>query len=158
MTAVATPVQLPLLRVRARVVTLTRAAVRERCQVDDYEIDEFLSRAHHGWAWNIATPDAERAELRFLSSDIARWVDDEPVRCRPLAEVVRELFGDEKPFVDGINFYRAFNCDSQHVYNLIDCRPAALGVLPNTERRRGPNGSAAIAWASAVEFVKERKL
>lgn len=170
MTAAAQP---KLLHVPAKHLTLDLAGARQRLRCDDGDVECLLEQGALAWVWNIATPGADKRALRFLVSElvaIERLAADNPAlfdrmmfqraqspsHSRLATGVVRELFGDEKPFVDGTVFRRAFNCDSKHVINLITAR--VLAVLPNTQWRRGHNGTPAITWASAVRFAEQRRL
>ena len=115
------------------------------------------------WVWNIAveggrpTSSASPAELRFLGLEVDAFAERGFSPCTKWsdAQVMRQLFGDERPEVPGTTFRRAFNCVHNHVMNLI--RAKVLRVLPGTEWSRGPLGTPAIAWASAAEFVTKRR-
>lgn len=151
----ATPVQRTLLHVPEVHLTLPLSGARVLLARDDDQLHELIELGRLEWVWNIATPEARNRELRFLVAEL-RGFSDLRSPISDLPAVIGRLLGEEKPFVDGTAFRRAFNCDSDHVLNLI--RAGTLAVLPNTSWRRGPNGTPAIAWASAVRFVKERKL
>lgn len=131
--------------------------------------DEVLDLAAAGWLvlWNIAGPQAERREVRILARSVStalKHLDgelEEPPRWR--WEDVLVLLGlagrdgsQVKPWLTGREVQRLLNCSSTHVINLIECRPAALRVMPGTSYRSGPGGSPAVARESVIEFLRDR--
>jgi hypothetical protein len=109
------------------------------------------------WAWNIAARDAGRAELRILAACLPDHTMPAAATAElPLDSVIRLVYGPKKPFIWGKDFYRFWNCDSGHLFNLIADK--SLKVLPNTGWRPGRGGSPCVTWNSAVEFLKSRRV
>lgn len=170
MTMVATRQRQPELRLRdARLAQRMMAisAVRDALEEDENTIDDLIRDGWIGWAWDIKTRAATRREVRVLARCVADvkphlvhytgWNPaPEELPGYSLGQVVGMLFGKERPFVTGKEFYRAFNCDSGHMINLV--LEKSLARLPQTDWRRGPGGSPVIGWASLVRFIEERRI
>lgn len=164
MTAPIVQRELPL-RIPLWIPTLTLAGARGSLGVSEDAILVMIEEGEIPWAWNIARRGATRSELRILAACLPNTEARRPEL--KLDQVVRLILGAKRPFVWGKDFYRAWNCDSQHVMNLV--KEESLQTLPNHVRpdasgnkaelawRRGPGGSPCITWNSAVEFIKTRR-
>src|ERR1051325_3547560 len=157
--------ELPL-RIPLWIPTLTLAGARGSLGVSEDAILRMIEEGDISWSWNIATRGATRRELRLLAACLPA-ADGGPKPELKLDQVVRLVLGAKRPFIWGKHFYRAWNFDSQHLFNLI--RDGSLQILSNHAApkeakdeahvgwRRGPGGSPCITWNSAVEFLKTRK-
>jgi hypothetical protein len=121
------------------------------------------------WAWNIATPGAERTMLRLLTHSVSALTRDRAVElledqlalCSrvPATEadainLVVAGLSTGKPYVTSRDIKRALNFGRTHMNDLLDAR--ALPELPGTQRRPGPNGHAFIPRDAFVQFLKDR--
>lgn len=144
------------LRVQIRLPMMDIAGVRGALGVSEHEVLELIEQGSGlSWAWDISTRAAQRREVRVL----ARCVTDlqrDAVTELSFDDVVSIIFGRSRPFLWGKEIFRAFNCTSDHVMNLVV--EDSLQRLPDTDWRRGPGGSPCVAWASAVQFLKQRRL
>lgn len=146
--------QLPLpLRIPVWIPTLTLAGARGALGVSEDEVRGMINDGEIGWAWNIATRGAARVELRILAAALPDLTQPPDLA---LDSVVRLVYGPQRPWVWGKDFYRAWNCDSGHLFNLLKDR--SIKILPKTDWRRGRGGSPCVTWNSAVEFLKNRRV
>jgi len=70
--------------------------------------------------------------------------------------IVRLLYGALKPFVLGVDFVRAWNCDSGTCMNLV--RANVLRTVPGTDYGRGRGLTPCITWDSAISFLQSRRI
>lgn len=117
------------------------------------EIKE-LADADEFPCWNIARPGSGRAERRFLTRALRDYAEGRPVN-RDEDWIIRLLYGREKPFILGKYFYAAWNCDEGTASNLIE--DGVLKVVPGSTYGRGRGNTPCITWASAVQFLKDRR-
>lgn len=140
----------------------------------DLSEDEILALIDEGLithAWNIATPSAEKREVRILRQALDAYVtwNENPklVPARPGVPITANytdalIFSfllppsHVKPFLTNGELQRSLNCVSDHVLNLIDSR--ALELQPGTKYTRGPNGCALVTVTSFERFLKQRRL
>jgi hypothetical protein len=159
--------QLPLRDARITQRMMVVSSVRDALGVDEGTVGAMIEDGWLGWAWDIATASVVRREVRVLArcvQDVKPFADlyegSQPVPDvlpqYSAGQVITTIFGAERPWIWGKEFYRAFNCDSGHMINLV--LEGTLKRLPRTDWRRGPGGSPAIAWASVVEFVSQRRM
>ena len=129
------PVQRPLLSVeRTRALVSLDTVVSE---LVDYNEDEVLALIFDHWclgpAWNIASKDATKRELRVLMAGVRHF--------KALGEKTDQKFNikDEhalalifpggrlqRPFFSGLELQQAFNCKSSHIIN----RRSSRGTWP----------------------------
>src|SRR5439155_20734832 len=110
--------QLPL-RIPVWIPTLTLAGARGALGVSEDQVRDMITDGEIGWAWNIARPGTARAELRILAACMRGSDLPAPAPEWPLESVIRLVYGPKKPWIWGKDFYRAWNCDSGHLFNLI---------------------------------------
>jgi hypothetical protein len=110
-------------------------------------------------AWNIArvhpATHGSRTERRFLTRALRDWADSKPV-TRDEDFITRLLYGREKPFVMGKYFCMAWNCDSGHMINLVEDK--ILELVKGTSYGQGRGCTPCITWASAMKFLKDRRI
>jgi hypothetical protein len=157
-----TQLKLPL-RLLVRTPMLTLAGARGALGIGEDDIRDMIESAELPWAWDISTKGAGRTELRILAACVEHAQKDLLSRTSPVgppeineADVIRLLYGEERPWLWGKEFHRAWNFDRRHLFNLIF--DGSLQLLPRTRWRRGPGGSPCVTWNSAVEFLRARKL
>jgi hypothetical protein len=111
-------------------------------------------------AWNIASPDAQRRELRILTRSVSMAVKFLDTDTRPPRWDWQEILGlvlpaHDKPWFTGIEIQRMLNCGSTHVVeNLIEKK--ALRMMPGTTYSTGPGGSPVVQRESFVSFLSAR--
>jgi hypothetical protein len=111
-------------------------------------------------AWNIASPDARRRELRILSRSVSlasKFLDSiEQPQCWDGREVLRLVLpAHDKPWFTGLEIQRSLNCASTHVIeNLIEKK--ALRLMPGTSYCSGRGGSPAVQRESFIHFLEQR--
>lgn len=162
--------ELPLPRVTLRKPTLALDPFGAAC---GWTPDEVLLRIEDGthpehlrWAWNIASDNTARREIRVLTLLAQPSLRDS---LNSFDAVLKVLFPPRlhaglhpalrrsQQFVWGTELAWALSCDSQHVINLIEISKH-LRVLPGTRWRTGPNGSPSIAFESVTAFLQGRLL
>lgn len=132
----------------------------------DY-VAQAIENGHIPFAFNIATPDAERGALRIYRESLldalfakahygSSWLTIIPPRRDLLAELPRVLAAclppGDKPFIALASLARRWTCSPQHIQNLIDA--GSLTALARAQM--GPNGSAMITRVSAEQFLTAR--
>jgi hypothetical protein len=160
----AAPMQRSLPGVRVKVYLPTTDFIGARGQLHlgrTEEVQEMLDEGRITWAWNIATRQAKRAEVRFLVHALDAAAKGE--RFDASLDVVARLLaghlvkrGQTPPFIRGKDFARIFATGSDHVSHLLE--EGTLKRLPGTDWRRGPGGSAVIGWDQFLAFLDERRL
>ena len=157
-----TQLKLPL-RLLVRTPMLTLAGARGAMGISEDDIRDMISDGELPWAWDISTKGAGRTELRILAACVDHAQKDllsgSGTGVSPVieeADVIRLLYGEERPWIWGKEFHRAWNFDRRHLFNLIF--DGSLQLLPRTRWRRGPGGSPCVTWNSAVDFLRKRKL
>ena len=157
----ATAVQRPLFSIeRTRALVSLETVISE---LVDYDEDEVLVLIFEhfalGPAWNVASRNATRRELRVLMKCVRFF--KEVGGNRPQPKIARAelldliLPGHNKPFFTGIELQAILNCKGSHVINLIEER--SLAVMPGTTWQRGRGGSPVVSRASTVAFLKTRQ-
>jgi hypothetical protein len=155
------------------------AAVRAALGVNEDDVLNLIDEGHLAWAWDIATKQATKAEMRILARSVSAYQNAEQGLRGVSNEFTFEevaafvLGGQHRPWLWGRELSRALNCSSEHVLNLV--REGSLKLLPghmvpNGQRRtganrgngeigwrRGPGGSPCVAYESVLRFLKERK-
>jgi hypothetical protein len=142
------------LRAELRLPTVDLAGARAILDLRENEIKSLIDCGDLV-AWNIATQSSQKIERRILTVS-ARDFADNRKRAIEESEIIRRVYGSERPFIFGTFFFRAWNCDSGHMINLLE--EGSLTKLANTDYRRGRNGTPCITWASALAFLNSRRL
>ena len=119
-------------------------------------------------AWNIGL-GGERREVRVLRAAVDAYIAWDQGRkdsrhARPSTHSLSDAAacklllppGHAKPFLTNGQVQRSLNCVSDHVLHLVAAKELAL--QPDTEYRRGPNGTALITVSSFESFLKSRRL
>jgi hypothetical protein len=109
-------------------------------------------------AWNITRDPrgaSARTERRFLTRAVRDLAEGRPVTCDEDL-IVTLLYGRQRPVILGKDFSRSWNCDSGHVCNLIE--DGTLQLAQGTSYGRGRGCTSEITWASALAFMRDRRL
>jgi hypothetical protein len=141
-------------RVELRLPTVDLAGARAITGLHENEIKD-LCDTRVLPAWNIAVDLESRREWRILGRAARDWADHRPITADD-DFITRLLYGPAKPYILGISFYAAWNCDSGHGINLINA--GILKTLPGTSFDRGRGNTPCITWASAIAFLKNRRI
>jgi hypothetical protein len=109
-------------------------------------------------AWDISRAIAGkdgliRRELRFLGASVRAWPQR---RDWTDAELIARIYGSARQFIPGVQWYRAWNCDSGTMINLVV--DGVLAPVPGTTWGRGRGKTPSILWDSAVAFLTNRRL
>lgn len=141
-------------RVELRLPTVDLAGARAITGLHENEIKE---RCECGElpAWNIAVDPASRREWRILGRAARDWADHRPATT-DADFIQRLLYGPTKPYILGISFYAAWNCDSGHMINLVEDK--TLELVKGTSYGQGRGCTPCITWASAIKFLKDRRI
>lgn len=108
-------------------------------------------------AWNIARHRGDsRRELRILARACRDYAEDKLAITSDPDFIIRLIYGRERPFVLGRDFYRAWNCDSGHLINLVV--DGTLQTVPGTTHGRGRGNTPCITWSSALNFLSARRV
>jgi hypothetical protein len=109
-------------------------------------------------AWNISLTHppsrSGRFERRFLVRALRDYAEGPITSDEDFIVIL--LYGQRKPSIRGIDFSRAWNCDSGHTINLVKAR--VLALMPGTSYGRGRGLTVCITWESAVRFARERRI
>ena len=155
-------VQRPLISVeRTRALVSLDTVVSE---LVDYNEDEVLALIFDHWclgpAWNIASKDATKRELRVLMAGVRHFkaLGEKSDSKFTITEARANAFifpPHTKPFFSGLELQQAFNCKSAHIINLLE--EGTLKKMPGTTWHPGRGGSPVIARDVAVKFLKDRR-
>ncbi len=111
-------------------------------------------------AWDISRGGGSRRQYRILGASARLWPK---AHAMPEPELILRVYGPAPEghlhrvrWLGGCDFSRAWNCDSDHTLNLI--RDGVLALVPNTSYGRGQGRTPRITWASAIEFLRARRL
>ena len=127
---------------------------------EDYILDLCADRAL-SYSWNIGL-GKERRELRILRASIDHYIQQ---GSKPHTLAEPDAFdrllppgfpAAQRTWLTNGELQRALNCVSDHVLHLVEAKE--LQLLPRTDYRRGPNGSALITLASFRTFLQKRRL
>lgn len=153
--------QLPLRDPRYRRPTMTVDAAKGVLDCTEDDIVAMIDERYALVAWNIATPGANRRELRILTASVSEYLRDNPDHSEcyhsmicPSDAISHVLPKHEKPFVTGIEIQRALNCSSTHVIRLIESK--SLALVPGSNYQPGPGGSPCITRESFTAFLNTR--
>ena len=158
------PVQRPLISVeRTRALVSLDTVVSE---LVDYNEDEVLALIFDHWclgpAWNIASKDATKRELRVLMAGVRHFKalgeksDSKFTITEDRAHALIFPGGRlQRPFFSGLELQQAFNCKSSHIINLL--AEGSLKKMPGTTWHPGRGGSPVIARDVAIKFLKDRR-
>ena len=153
--------------------TMDRAGARGCLDIEDWQLDGLIDEGSLGWVLDIASPGAERRELRFLTAAVAAYrrgkeegrMQNAEAAQSPssfcilpsaLPQVMELLFGPEVPLVRAQRIYRAFGCKPAHFYDLV--AEGALPLARGSAQRPGPGGGGVVAWATLKAFVLKRRV
>jgi hypothetical protein len=117
--------------------------IKERCEAGDLP------------AWNIAVDLTGRREWRILGRAARDLKEGRTFRADE-DFITRLLYGGPRPFITGVHFYAAWNCDSGHGINLINA--GVLKTVPGTDFGQGRGCTPCITWQSALNFMKTRRI
>jgi hypothetical protein len=144
------------LPVKLRVPTVDLTTARAVLGCAEGELRAFIEVGKVPWAWNIARRLSGRIELRILAACLQDLQIGYMVE-RSIETVAELIHGPRTEAIYGPEWHRAWNADSGHMGNLV--KDGTLRLLPGSQDcRRGPGGSYQITWASAVEFIRARRL
>ena len=118
------------------------------------------------YAWNIASRASGHREIRILTQSLVEFQSSQRLPPVPPDEefqrVVKLIF-PAVSYKNGVaasvcatTITKRFSAGSQHVLALAD--EGSLRFVKDAVRRRGPNGSPAIEFASVVQFLKQRRM
>ena len=138
------PATRPLVPIEAAMVLLDR---------DEDEILHAVESGALGWAWDIATPGAERREVRIWRDSLLALIAGEREPAREWGHVQAMVLppGDIKTPA----LCRLFSCGSTHVHALAR---AALHVVRGPDAPSGPRAYSVISRASVSEFLRSRRV
>lgn len=149
--------QLDLRDPRYKRPTMTVDTAKGILDCSEDEIIELIEVQGALVAWNIASPNADRRELRILTQSVADYLaaGRSPCYHSMLAPdaAVSDLVPD-RPFLRGTDIQRILNCGSTHVLNLVESK--ALALVPGTNYQRGPGGTPSITVDSFRHFLTSR--
>ena len=146
-------IELPLRVKRPELPTVDLAGARGISGISENVLKVMIESREIPWAWNIASKTSGRLERRILTACAFDAREGEK-RELTLDQVLRILYGNERAFLTGKQFYRAWNCDEGLFFKLVE--EGSIEVA--TKWRRGPGGSPNLTWAAAVRFARQRKL
>ena len=156
-------IQPRLLRVPALAPLLTVEAVRAALSYTEDEVIFDLEDGTLAWAWNIASSDAQRREVRVFAPCVEQrraWLENPKWRVKTFAaaDVEAALFPSRggKPFVTSTDLRLALCCSADLVIDLIDA--GELRLVEGTSYSAGRTGGAVVTWASVVKFLKDRRI
>lgn len=155
--AVARQTRLPL-TVDVKIPVMTVSAARGALNETAAGVLDMIEEGRIEWAWDIASRSSARREIRILAVCIADVQGDRPATVdgeRTAADVMRILFGDERPVIFGAQLYRKMLCKHDHLTTLI--REGSLRVV-GEPARKGRGGSPALDWGSVKRFIEERRV
>lgn len=123
----------------------------------DQKEDELLHACEDGtlpFAWDIATPTAERRELRILSESIVAIATGKP---QPVYRDMEDLVDELVPHRDmrSSELQRFFSCSSSHLSHLL--RAGCLAAASVRRAESGVNAATLITRASVVAFLVSRQ-
>lgn len=171
------------LRVQLRLPMVDVAAVRAALGVSEDEVLQLIDDGELAWAWDIASRDAKKREVRVLAQSVVSYQSSVANGALSFDQVVAIVFRRQqlaainqpptRPWLWGREIVHAFNCGSEHVFNLL--REGSLKLLPghvvptansqpathnpqNLGWRRGPGGMPCVSYESAVEFLNRRRI
>lgn len=114
------------------------------------------------FAFNIASPRAQKAEVRILTECVRAYIrmDHLNLLSVPRAQddldaVLKTIFPHSRATVRGTEIRRALNCSSQHILDL-----DSEGCLKRDEKvkLRTPKSSPSYHRSSVINFLKSRRL
>lgn len=147
------------------------AAVGWRLDLEEKQVMELIHKGQLLWAWNIAGPDAyRRTDPRILTESVAKYLEGQrPAQGEEFKSQAARQFEAEtewqriaslifpsEPEIVTCELARCSNCSRDHVVRLL--RAGQFQQVPETRIHRGVTGQARIETASAVEWLKGRRL
>lgn len=146
--------ELSLSAARLKRPMVDRAGARVMLDTEDWQLDRLLDAGKIRGVLDIASRGAERQELRLLVVAIEEHKRGLVIE-RTDAELAAMIFGLPRPLVRVQWIYARLNCHPTHLYDL--AREKVLCLAKGSEQRSGPGGSAVVAWAELLRFIKERR-
>lgn len=121
---------------------------------DEDEILHAIEVGALGWAWDIATPGAERREIRVWRDSVAALstgrredsLDAEDVMARILPPVS----------IRSPHLQRLFSCSGTHVHHLIDAGAFEVELAPS--QGSGPLSYTLLRRSSVARFLRNRRV
>lgn len=146
-------------KVKLFAVLFTMDHVTAALQLNEDQVNSLIDERRLAWAWDIGL-GKYRSEVRVLARCVSGFqatgtscnLGDEPA-SRIIGEI---LAREHKPYISGSRLRALFRCSSELINDLIDA--GELEQLPNTNYRRGRNGSAFIEHGSVIRFLQRRKI
>lgn len=145
------------------------------CQVlCDKDEDEALSLVERGklrYAWNIASPNADRREIRVLTASLMSYLAD-PLRDPKADEITedQELMGEAlaiQKACDPLNRHarltrtadlaRYWSCSRTHILDLV-AHGALQGAGKSSSNNLPGRPAAMVVTASAEKFLQRRRI
>jgi hypothetical protein len=142
-----------------------RNGANEKLGTVAHELDAILSRPlNHKLrltgVFDLASKDAGHQHLIFVVECLEEFCTGRtlPRTDDELAVLIFGALQKTQGVVSVKRVYRALNCKPDHFYGLTAGRKPALRLARNSAQRRGPGGSAMVAWAELVRFLGERRV
>ncbi len=135
------------------------AATRDILGLDVDTILQEIEDRKLAWAWDIGLGSTRR-EIRILSKCV-RGYQASNGSCGLAEKSEEEITGwilaqDRHPWIEGVRFKFLLSCENSLINALVDC--GELMVMPGSKRQSGPRGSDKIVRASAIQFLKQRRI
>lgn len=112
------------------------------------------------WAFNVARPKSGKRSIRVLSQSVIEFINHTPAPrisdAEEFAQIVKGFFPMYIAAVRATKLAMAWGVSGTHISHLIDERE--LRLAKGSPRRKGRGGSPQIEVASAVEFLKRRRI
>ena len=124
------------------------------------EIIKLIEDGRMRWAFNIATAGASKRLVRILGQSINEYLAGQeapPINAaEDFARTMDLIFPSRHAMTRAVAVAHAWNTSRDHILNL--CREGQLRVAEGSDWRRGPGGSPIVETASAIEFLKQRRV
>ena len=143
--AIQLPAARPLVPVGAAMVILDR---------DEDEILHAVENGALGWAWDIATPGAERRELRVWRDSIVTLATMAKPELLEAEEVMARIVPPGP--IRSPQLQRLLSCSSTHVHSLIDA--GVFDVEQGPGAPSGPQSYTLLRRSSVIRFLRGRRV
>jgi hypothetical protein len=124
------------------------------------QIDELIEQGKLRWAFDVSNTARRNREVRILGASINELLSGQPApTCSAAEDFARAMdciFPNLPATLSTPTIVKAWSVSSEHVLNL--CRSNLLRTVNGSGWSRGPGGVARIVSASAIEFLKARRL
>lgn len=130
-----------------------------RLDVNENRVRSLIEEGWLLWAFNIAlNADGLRQWGRVLTQSVENFLAG-PVGASEAESdwrTVASLIFPAKPAIVTCELARSLNCSREQARRLISA--GQFQIVPGTRCRRGPGGAAQVVTASAVEWLRKRRL